>query len=64
MTHSVPREGTFKISNKEVFKLQRGDLALIEAGLSAGLSYRIFLFISRLWPLVKTVGCVEVAAHG
>lgn len=64
MTHRVPREGTFKISNKEDFKLQRGDLALIKAGLSAGLSSHILLFIPRRWPVAKPVGFIEVAAHG
>lgn len=48
MTYSIPREGTLKFSNKEDFKLQRGDLALIKVGASAGLSSHIFLFIPRL----------------
>lgn len=64
VTHSVPREGTFKISNKEAFKLQRGDLALIKVGVSAGLTFHIYLFIPRLGPIVRTSGCTEVAAYG
>lgn len=64
VTQNIPRERTFKISNKGDFKLQRGDLALIKLGISAGSTSHIYLFISMVWCSVKTVWCIEVTAHG
>lgn len=64
VTQNVPGGNTFKISNKGDFKLQRGDLALIKLGISVGSTSHIYLFIPRVWSSVKTVWCVEVAAHG
>lgn len=64
VTQNVPGGNTFKISNKGDFKLQRGDLALIKLGISVGSTSHIYLFIPKVWSSVKTVWCVEVAAHG
>ena len=63
VTRSLPGESTFKISNKGDFKLQRGDLALIKLGISAGSTSHIYLFVC-FGPLQKTVWCIEVTARG
>lgn len=64
VTQGLPGEGTFKISNKGDFKLQRGDLALIKLGISAGSTSHIYLFIPLLWSSVKTAWCFEATAPG
>lgn len=64
VTQDVPGEGTFKISNKGDFKLQRGDLALIKLGISVRSTSHIYLFISMVWAFVKTAQRLEIAAHG
>lgn len=64
VTHSFPREGSFKISNKEDFKLQRGDLALIKVWVTAGLTFHIYLFIPRLWPIIRLLGILRSQLMG
>lgn len=63
VTQKLPGESTFKISNKEDFELQRGDLALIKVGISVGSTPHIYLFIPLVWSSVRTVWSIEVTAH-
>lgn len=64
VTQNIPGESTFKISNKEDFELQRGDLALIKLGISVGSTSHIYLFIPMVWSSVRTIRCIEVTAYG
>lgn len=64
VTQDIPGESTFKISNKEDFKLHRGDLALIKLGVSVRSTSHIYLFIPMVLSFEKTVWCIEVKAHG